>query len=134
MVVKRKRQKNPSTHKRSNGWVAGTKEVVRESWIIGFRPEKGMGQLINADMEAKGLNKQQWCDVLVKKYFAPAEKVEVQRSSDSFSLLREAIEIAIASKQAAIRAERKKKASQRDQALIGKWIAEIDELKLILPS
>jgi hypothetical protein len=127
-----KGQKNPSTHKRSNGWVAGTKEIARESWIIGFRPEKGMGQLINADMEAKGLNKQQWCDVIVKKYFAPAEKVEVQRTSDS--LLREAIEIAIAFKQAAIRAERKKKASQRDQALIGKWTAEIDELKLILPS
>jgi hypothetical protein len=97
-----------------------------------------MGDFVSEDMAHRQLSKQQWGDEATALMLGLAIPIDVRgkicSASLSDSLLKDVIETAIASKQAAIRAERKKKASQRDQALIGKWIAEIDELKLILPS
>jgi hypothetical protein len=130
-----KGQRNPSKHKRINGWLAGTQEVVRDPQTIAFRPKKGMGDRILADMEAKGLNKQQWCDEVVAAYLGEpqadddfAQKdVQPEETSITNPLIQDAISQAITTKQAAIRAEQKKK--RPDQKLIETWEKEIEELE-----
>lgn len=131
-----KGQANPSKHKRINGWVTGTQTVVRDVETISFRPLKGLGEKIKADMEARGIaSKQQWCDEAVACLLGLEEQEDSGSESEvsiSNPLVEDAIRQAIASKQAAIRAERKKKPSHQDQALIESWEKEVEELERFL--
>lgn len=120
-----KGQKNPSQHKRINGWSAGTQTAFRHPETFAFRPLKEYADLIKADMEDKGLSKQQWCDTVVAAYFE--EQDEQAENPALNSLVQEAIKLAIATKQAAIRSEQKKK--RHNQELIAAWQKEIEELE-----
>lgn len=123
-----KGQKNPSQHKRKNGWVSGALEQFRAPETFAFRPLKEHIDRIKAEMSDKGLNKQQWCDTVVATYFEEQDRETENPALNP--LVQEAIKLAIATKEAAIRKEQKKKPP--NQSLIEEWQREIEELESAL--
>lgn len=127
-----KGQKNPSRHKRINGYVTGTQQAVRVSETIAFRPMREYADKIKEDMEAKGMSKQQWCDMLIGGYFGdPIEDAETSSvEAERTPLELEAIAFFLENKRVALRRERKQKTP--DKGLIEQWKKEIEELEAML--
>ena len=95
-----------------------------------------MGELIKADMEARGLTKQQWCDEAVACLLGLGDdegegENDEQLVGVDHPLIQDAIATSIGLKRAAIRTEQKK-GKRQDQALIEKWQSEIEKLEVIL--
>lgn len=121
-----KGQKNDSKHKRSNGWVTGTQEVVRDGRSITFKLKKELGDRAYAEMESEGLSKQSWCDRVIDFYYGDGDSGP-QEAAVTHPLVTEAVVDFLEKKRIAIARERKLK--KPDQKLIEQWEKEIDELE-----
>lgn len=116
---------------RSNQWMNG-KERLRTDEAFSFKPKLDIVDAIKADMEQRQLSKTEWLDLAASKMFELPNNTEAAISLLISPVLRDAIATVIGLKQAAIRTEKKKKLNQRDQALIDKWEAEVQELESLL--
>jgi len=136
----KKGQKNPSRHKRKNRYSAGVVESVRAPEVFAFRVQKEYYDAVKADIEQRGLTKQQWCDEAVACMLGLDEEGEDNEPNDqqnheqppedvavTHPLVRDAIALAIAQKQVALKAQLKGK--RPDQALVETWEKEIKELE-----
>jgi hypothetical protein len=137
----RKGQKNPSKHKRENQWTKGTAEVIREPEVFAFKVSKELYPRVKAEIEERGISKQQFVDGLLACYYDDDEgeaiegdfvQNEGQREvkSELSPLVRDAIATSIEIKQAALRSEKKSK--RPNQGLIEKWESQIEELENLL--
>ena len=135
-----KRQKNPSDHRRENQWTKGLVEQIREPEVFAFKVSKELYPRVKAEIEERGISKQRFVDDLLACYYGLNEGEETegdfvqngeQREEirELSPVVKDAILIAIAQKEAALRAEKKKKPSQQDQAQIARWEAQIEELE-----
>lgn len=124
----------PTQH--GNRYTAGVVTRERVDKVVAFKPKVEVADALFADMEARQMTATQWLDMAVAKLLleGDSELNEGQReeSGELSPVLRDAIAIAIATKQAALRSEKKKKPGQRDQAQIEKWESQIEELEAYL--
>jgi hypothetical protein len=112
---------------RSNQWIAG-KERLRTDEAFSFKPKLELINAIKADMEKRQISKTEWLDLAANRMIEQDATAEIAISE----VLQDAITTSIGLKQAAIRSEKKKPANRRDQALINKWEAEIEQLENFL--
>ncbi len=109
---------------RSNQWLAGTATRIRADEVFSFKPKIEVYDQVKKDIEAKGMTKSEWCDLVVERFF--------EDNQISHPLVQDAISDSIAQKQAALAKEKKSK--RPDQELIDRWQGEIEELERLCSS
>jgi hypothetical protein len=112
---------------RSNQWIAGA-ERSRTDEVFAFKPKLEVVEAIKTDMQERQLSKTEWLDLAASRMIEQGTTAEIAVSE----VLQDAIATSIGLKQAAIRAEKKKPANRRDQELINKWEAQVQELENLL--
>lgn len=118
---------------RSNQWLAGTASRIRTDEVFSFKPKIEVIEAVKTDIEQRQVTKTEWLDMAVESMLGQGQGQENEDfSRDIPDCLKDAVLIAIAQKDAAIRAEKKKKKSLQDEAQIERWIAQIDELEKFL--
>lgn len=130
-----KGQKNPSKHKRLNRYSAGVVESVREPEVFAFKIKKDLYPVVKADLQERGISKQQLCDELLDSYYS--DEVELEKTEQPVATVaelpesvRDAIATSIQLKEAAI--SREKKSRRPDEGAIAQWEVQIQELEQYL--
>ena len=131
-MVGKKGMRNPSKHRRKNGWTSGALEIVREKEVFAFKLSKELYPRVKAEIEERGISKQAFVDDLLACYYGDEDGGDLPEIDVNHPLVQDALRIALIQKQAALRAEKKKKPGQQDQAQIEKWEGEIESLEVLI--
>ncbi len=117
-----------------NRYTAKVVERERVNRVLAFKPKIAIATALFRDMEERGMTVTQWLDMAVEQFlFTEYTNTEAGNSLEKqpvSPVVEDAIWIAIAQKQAALRTEKKNK--HPDQARIEKWEREINELESLL--
>lgn len=133
MGRKRKTEEG-SSDKYGNRYTTGVVEKERVDRVVAFKPKIEIADALFADMEARKMTPTQWLDMVAEKVLRGGDLVQNEErrveTGELSPVLRDAILIAIAQKEAALRAEKKQK--RPDQAQIERWESQIEELEALL--